>query len=93
MPRKLPEVYHDFLVVIRSANGQRHGSMTPAQFRSAMGRTRGDASGATFLGDIIEDYNARQAREGAGDRAFLELEPVADQRKARRRDRDTGGTR
>ena len=69
-----------FLVIIEDASGRRRGSLTSDEFRSASG-----CSKTAFLGDCIDQYNARQAREGAEDRARLEMQLPA--RSARRRRR------
>jgi hypothetical protein len=75
----MAEVFKDFLVVIEDAEGQRRGSLTPEQFREAVGCSR-----TAFLADCIDRYNARQAREGAEDRARLEMRTEGP-RRARRR--------
>ena len=64
----MTEVFKDFLVVIEDARGTRRGSLTPEEFRTAAGCSR-----TAFLGDCVESYNARQKREGAEDRARLEM--------------------
>jgi hypothetical protein len=74
------DVFKDFLVVIESADGTRRGSLTPEEFRMASGCSR-----TTFLGDCIESYNARQLREGAEDRARLEMRTQPSRGRGRRR--------
>jgi len=76
----MPDVFQDFLVVIESADGTRRGSLTPEEFRSAFGCPK-----TSFLGDCIESYNARQSREGAEDRARLEMRTRQPSRGRRRR--------
>lgn len=74
----MADVFKDFLVVIESADGKRRGSLTPEEFRASSGCAR-----TVYLGDCIENYNARQAREGAEDRARLEMrtEPSSGRRR------------
>jgi hypothetical protein len=76
----MTDVFKDFLVVIESADGTRRGSLTPDEFRIALG-----CSKTAFLADCIESYNARQLREGAEDRARLEMRTVSSRASRRRR--------
>jgi hypothetical protein len=74
----MTDVFQDFLVVIESADGTRRGSLTPEEFRSVSG-----CSKTAFLADCLERYNARQAREGAEDRARLEMRTTPGRRRRR----------
>lgn len=64
----MTDVFKDFLVVIESPDGKRRGSLTPDEFRTAFGCPK-----TLFLDDCIKRYNERQAREGAEDRARVEM--------------------
>lgn len=64
----MTDIFENFLVIIEDARGRRRGSFTPEAFRVAIGCPK-----TAFLADCIERYNARQAREGAEDRARLEM--------------------
>ncbi len=58
----------DFIVVIKDARGQRRGSLAADDFRAAMSCPK-----TAFLADCIARWNDRQEREGAEDRAELEI--------------------
>lgn len=64
----MTEVFKDFLVVIESPDGTRRSSLTPEEFRIAIGCAK-----TAFLGTCIEQYNLNQARQGYEDRARLEM--------------------
>ena len=71
-------VFKDFIVVIEDKAGQRRASMTTEEFRTASGCSR-----TAFVADCIAQYNARQERDGAEDRARLDMR--VEQPRSRRR--------
>ena len=73
----MTDVFKDFLV-IESADGTRRGSLTPEEFRVVFGCPK-----TLFLDDCIKRYNARQAREGAEDRARVEMRTRPSRRRRR----------
>lgn len=75
----MADVFKDFIVVIESADGRRRGSLTPDEFRVAM-----DCSRTAFLDDCIARFNSRQEREGAEDRARLEMRTKSSRTSRRR---------
>ena len=72
----MADVFKDFLVVIESADGTRRGSLSPDEFRAAIGCPK-----TAFLADCVDRYNARQSREGAEDRARLEMRTTPSRRR------------
>ena len=76
--KKTSDVFAGFTVVIEDASGQRRGSLTPDEFRAAM-----DCPKTAFLADCVERWNARQAREGAEDRARIDMETRSSTREAK----------
>jgi hypothetical protein len=76
--KRTGDVFAGFTVVIEDAAGQRRGSLTPDEFRAAMGCPK-----TAFLADCVESWNARQAREGAEDRARVEMETRSSPREAK----------
>jgi hypothetical protein len=72
------EVFKDFLVVIESPDGTRRGSLTPEEFRAAIGCPK-----TAFLSDCIERYNLSQERQGHADRARMEMRTTSSKRKRR----------
>ena len=75
--KKATEVFAGFVVLVEDASGRRRGSLTPEEFRAATGCPK-DA----FLADCVDRWNARQAREGAEDRARLEMVTRSSPREA-----------
>ena len=75
--KKTTDVFAGFTIVIEDASGQRRGSLTPDEFRAAMGCPK-----TAFLADCVESWNARQAREGAEDRARIDMETRPSKREA-----------
>ena len=75
--KKTSDVFAGFTVVIEDASGQRRGSLTPDEFRVAMACPK-----TAFLADCVERWNARQAREGAEDRARIDMETRPSKREA-----------
>lgn len=68
------------LIVIKSLNGVRRGSMTPEQFRTYMQSAFGSAKTA-FLGDLVKRYNEGQSKLGYEDRAHWETTTTPKKRR------------
>jgi len=76
--KRAADVFAGFTIVIEDAAGRRRGSLTPDEFRAAM-----DCPKTAFLADCVERWNARQARDGAEDRARIDMETRSSPREAR----------
>ncbi len=82
--REQKDWFAGFFVVIEDANGQRRGSLTPDEFRAAMGCPK-----TAFLDDCIKQWNAFQEQKGYEDRARLEMKTEPSRRRAEQRMRGT----
>jgi hypothetical protein len=74
----MTDAFKDFLVIIESADGTHRGSLTPEEFRTALGCPK-----TAFLDDCIKRFNERQAQDGAEDRARVEMRTTPSRRRRR----------